>query len=179
MTGPLNDGTKQGRFRWAVKTLQDRVAKEIDFGKTIPVTISDIADWEPPIVTKESGDLPRGASTEEFQVFQVTGSAIKTKLETDGDYHLLLEDEGGFELGVEIVQPLFAEHSIKLPEIDAVRQTFEQQFGKSDQVDKRYRRLNGIQVTVTGVGYWDDPHGQGGIGNGFELHPVLSIQVNG
>ncbi len=95
-------------------------------------------------MTKQSGTLAWGASQEDFQVFKVTGRALKTKLEADGDCHLLLEDEGGFELGVEIAQPLFAEHSLNLSEIEAVRQTFEQLFGKSEQVDRRYRHLSGI-----------------------------------
>ncbi len=40
-----------------------------------------------------------------------------------------------------------------------------------------YHPLKGIRVTVTGVGFWDELHGQGGNGNGFELHPVLSINL--
>lgn len=109
----------------------------------------------------------------------MTGKAIKIKLEGDGDYHLHIEDDNLVELGVEIVQPLFTPRSIKLAKITAVRRTVEQNLHLSPHVDTGYHRLPGTTITVTGVGFWDEFHGQGGDGNGFELPPVLSLQIQG
>lgn len=180
ISASLGDGTTPGKFRWDVKTLSDNTASKVKFANPVSVTPTDISGWSPPNIPrsfKGTSKLPRGAGPQEFQVFQVTASALKIKLEQDGDYHLLVEDDNLNELGVEIVQPLFAQQSIKLSEIEAVRRTVEQNIHRSPHVDSAYHPLKGIRVTVTGVGFWDELHGQGGNGNGFELHPVLSINL--
>jgi hypothetical protein len=43
---------------------------------------------------------------------------------------------------------------------------------------RSYRRLSGT-ATVTGVGFWDEIHGQtGGAPNGIELHPVTAFHAS-
>lgn len=175
----LPDGTRAGKFRWAVKTLQDSAAQDIDFGVVLDVTLAEIAGWHPVHVSSQAYSLARGAGPQEFKVYRVRGQAVKMKLEVDGDYHFIIEDTEGSLLGCEIVQPAFAKRAIKLNELRTVRQTLEDAFGASPRVDQRYRKLEpGQSVTITGVGFWDELHGQGGDGNGFELHPVLSMEVH-
>ena len=174
--GGLPDGTKPGVLRWAVKTLQDPAANKVDFANVVAVTPTEIANW-PPMHVPPGKSPPRGAGPQEFKVYQVTGKALKMKLEADGDYHFQVEDQNGNVINVEIVQPKYAPNSLKLPEIEATRTAFEAMFGASHHVDSAYRPLDGRTITARGVGFWDELHGQGGNANGFELHPTLSIKL--
>jgi len=178
-TATLPDGTKAGVLRWDVKTLQDDLAARIAFDAPVDIGLDVIAGWQSPLPPHVPQHFPRGAGPEEFRVYRVTGMALKIKLEGDGDYHLVIEDAAGIQLDLECVQPQFAGASIKLPVLTEVRHAAEQLFGRSPHKDRAYRILDLMEITVTGVGFWDQEHGQAGIGNGFELHPVLSIAPTG
>ncbi len=177
--GTLPDGTKAGVLRWEVKTLQDDMASQVAFDSPVDIGLDVIAGWQNPLPHPLPKQFPRGAGPEEFRVYRVTGMALKIKLEGDGDYHIVIEDASGVQLDLECVQPQFAENSIKLPVLTEVRQATERLFGASPHKDRSYRMLDLMEVTITGVGFWDEEHGQAGIGNGFELHPILSIAPTG
>jgi hypothetical protein len=168
-------GIKPGVFRWKVKTLQDPGAKNIDFPTIDTLTLSVVASWKNPGVTQSSTNLPRGAGPQEFKVYRLSGQARWFKLEVDGDYHLLVEDGKGRSINIEFPYPPFAGASVKVMEIAKTRNDFEKVIGKSRTPTINYKPVN-VPVIITGVGFWDEPHGQGGIGNGFELHPALSIR---
>lgn len=168
-------GIRPGMFRWAVKTLQDAAASRIGFSKPVGLDLSTAASWPNPGVTQQSTNLPRIAGSQEFLVYRFLGKAVWFKLEADGDYHLLIDDGKGRRLNVEFPDPAFVGVSIKATALAQARADFEKLIGKSSTPSVNYTPVN-AKVTVIGVGFWDEAHGQGGIGNGFELHPILSIQ---
>jgi hypothetical protein len=61
-------------------------------------------------------------------------------------------------------------------ELATVRAAFQQQF---TNISGGWNHSGGIPVRITGVGFFDRPHGQTGRApNGIELHPVLDITFN-
>ncbi len=115
----------------------------------------------------------RVAPTEET-TFEIHDVITFAKVEADGDYHVVVEDQQGNTMIVESTSPSCAQGSRVLAQIQAVRQALEQKFPQlvGGQV------LSGLSqpATVTGVGFFDRLHGQTGVaGNGIELHPLLSI----
>jgi hypothetical protein len=114
------------------------------------------------------------------------------------DYHLVVTDEtlqyspGGtsstpspHSFVAEIVKPdcvpgrngASTTQSLFQTQIAAVRAKFDQQF---PNITGGWNEVGGISVVITGVGFFDRPHGQvGRAPNGIELHPVLDISFNG
>jgi hypothetical protein len=97
------------------------------------------------------------------------------KLESDSDYHLVLQDAGGLTMIVEIPSPTcVGAGSPFLPGITNARNEFNAKFTATTS----FQTAN-IPVKVTGVGMFDFLHGQTGVApNGIELHPVLDIVFN-
>ncbi len=96
---------------------------------------------------------------------------LSFQLEPDQDYHLRLADGSGRTMIAELPSPLCTPPSSRLTnQIALARRQFLDLFGTKPQ-----GRPN-VRVHITGLGFWDFPHG--GLGtavNGIELHPVLSI----
>jgi hypothetical protein len=97
----------------------------------------------------------------------------------DGDYHLILQADTGQTMVAEIPSPSC--YSGNNTDIRSQFQT------ARDAIDAAFlhgerrglsRITSDAKVEVTGVGFFDFVHGQMGMApNGFELHPVLSIQL--
>src|SRR6516164_6536535 len=61
----------------------------------------------------------------------------------------------------------------------SARQTMDQRFPNADQSGK-WNDGAGAPVEITGIGFFDRPHGQvGRAPNNIEIHPILSIQFLG
>lgn len=108
----------------------------------------------------------------EVTVYQVKATLTAFKLEPDQDYHLILE-EAGTTMIAEIPNPAcVGAHSRLLPGIERARAQFDARYHPSPD---HYTDVS-VPVTVTGVGFWDFPHGQRGVAsNAIEIHPVLDI----
>ena len=97
------------------------------------------------------------------------------KLESDSDYHLVLQDANGLTMIVEIPSPsCVGAGSPFLAGITNARNEFNARFTATTS----FQTAN-IPVQIKGVGMFDFLHGQTGVApNGIELHPVLDVIFN-
>jgi hypothetical protein len=132
--------------------------------------------------------------------YMVDGFLVKFKHEAgkrgDSDYHLVVTDEtliyaeGSNNPGsthsviAEIVDPncvMGRDNTVSTPtvfanEMATARGALEAQFPDREP-GSGWTDAKAIPVRVTGVGFFDRPHGQTGRAtNGIELHPILSIE---
>jgi hypothetical protein len=156
-----------GQERWAVKTLTDSAASQVNLTPQT-ATVADLialpAPWE-----------PTDRVAQEFNTYQLTGTITFAKLEADSDVHMVLQDANGHTMIIEATCPDCAQHSVVSDQIATVRHAVEGQFpnlasGVPENVS--------VDVTVSGVAFFDRLHGQDGVApNGIELHPVLSFAI--
>ena len=145
-----------GTERWPVKTLQDKptltgpVASTIDALDAMPAT-------------------PGGQDTRspaESTIYSVTGKIAFEKLEADSDMHVVLQAGDGATMIAEFPDPgctLGADPAYR-NQMAAARSDLLAHFPV------------GSTVTVTGVLFFDRPHGQTGVApNAVELHPALAV----
>jgi hypothetical protein len=190
--GPL---TAPGVYRWSVKTVSDDAADALK--STPPGTyqwvdakIPDLTSLPAPHITI---DLPRQPGAEST-IWKISATLVAFKPEADQDYHLVIHDDSGNSMIVEIPDPTILTAACRFTEeITAARQAFDAKFGLQMKLLEHATALMAAQpnqeplplmitnvntpVVVTGVGYFDEIHGQTGVApNGLELHPVLNIE---
>jgi hypothetical protein len=97
------------------------------------------------------------------------------KLETDSDYHLVIQDSSGNTMIAEIPSPnCVGAGSPFGPGITNSRNEFDAKYTPTSS----FQTAN-IPVQIRGVGMFDFLHGQTGVApNGIEIHPVLDIVFN-
>jgi hypothetical protein len=186
-----------GEDRWPVKAAADTGATQVDVGHALPTLLKDLVLLiRPQVPSDEVTRLP-----EERVVRVVDGRLVKFTLESgktgDQDYHLVVSDDTlQFSPGGSGTQP--SAHSfiaeILNPgciagrkgtdptpshfqaQLAAVRDKFNQRF---PNITGGWNPANGIAVHITGVEFFDRPHGQTGRAlNGLEIHPVLDIEFD-
>ena len=170
------EGAPCGVGRWSVKTLSDDDAGRVDTTPK-PQTVAALGALPPP---DDFPDTHRVAPTE-LQTFTVTARAVGLSLEDDGDVHMVLADLDDDTKTMIVEFPdaeacLGALTSRFAPEMRSAREALVAAYGEptTDFMD-----LTGT-VTVTGVGFFDFPHGQFGVApNAIELHPVLAFINHG
>jgi hypothetical protein len=159
-----------GTERWAVKTLTDSAASEVNLTPQA-ATVAEL------IALARPGGLTAALTSriaEEFNTYQVTGTITLAKLESDSDVHMVLTDDSSNTMIIEAVCPTCAENSVVGTQISAVSQTVQALFptaaaGGIEHVS--------VPATATGVAFFDHQHGQDGVApNAIELHPVLSLK---
>jgi hypothetical protein len=160
-----------GRFRWTVKTGTDRGAITVKAKKA--TTVAALARLQrPEHVQAKSGRIPPIEET----IYTVHAKLLLYRLESDGDYHVVLQDlTTDSTLISEIPDPTqVADDSPWKAQIEQARSAFESQFHPTSS-----RRDGGrVPITVEGVGFFDKRHdATGAAGNGIELHPVLWIHI--
>lgn len=162
-----------GIERWAVKTGNDVP----ESGK---VNLTDVHDTT--VAAMDQLVVPAGFTQDstrmpgvEYTVYRVHAVLREYKMEADSDYHLVLTD-GASTMIAEIPSPACVNSdSPFLPGITAARDAFNAQYAPGN-----FWQPAGVPVTVTGVGFFDTPHGQTGVApNAIEIHPVLSITFDG
>ena len=159
------------RFRWTIKTGTDPVATTVKAKKT--TTVAALARFQrPQHVQARSGRIPPVEET----IYTVHAKLLLYRLESDGDYHVVLQDlMTDSTLISEIPDPTqVADDSPWRAQIEEARSAFESKFHPTSS-----RRDGGrIPITVEGVGFFDKRHdATGAAGNGIELHPVLWVHV--
>lgn len=168
-----------GLERWDVKTLTDPAAGNVNLQPQAS-TVAELIALAPP-------NLPTARVAQEFSTYQLTGNITFVKLEADSDVHMVLQDDAGNTMICEAVSPGCAQNSSVIDQIKAVRQAVEAQFPSVANgvvsvqagVIQPQQLANPVPVTVSGVAFFDHPHGQMGVApNAIELHPLLSFQVN-
>lgn len=160
-----------GVERWSVKTGTDPDAGLVHLNSSTNTTIAALRTPAAP------NPIPANNRVSPWETTQWVLNATLTlyKLESDSDYHLVLQDAGGLTMIVEIPSPsCVGAGSPFLPGITNARNEFNAKFTATTS----FQTAN-IPVQVKGVGMFDFLHGQTGVApNGIELHPVLDIIFN-
>ncbi len=165
-----------GVERWTVKVGTDPDAGSVDLSSETRAAISDLGAIPPPANPPDNARVVPF----EFHKYVINGTLMQYKLETDVDYHLVVDDGTGRTMIVEIPNPACVldnstpRNFINGPfnaAIAAARQKFDNKL-----TAQTFFQIANIPVQIKGVAFFDFEHGQTGIApNGMELHPVLEI----
>ena len=160
-----------GVERWPVKTGTDANAGSINT-KPQTTTIAALGAIPAPNTLPQS---TRVAPVEETE-YSVGAFLNEYKLESDGDYHLVLNDGIGHTMIAEIPNPSCVGAGSPLA---AGIANARDEFNRRYTVSTSFKTANNVSVVVTGVGFFDFLHGQTGVApNGIEIHPVLNVQFS-
>jgi hypothetical protein len=164
--------TSCGVWRWDVKTLSDPDKRDVDFHAR-SVQISKLRHRDPP--DSLSTDTPRIGPTEEH-VYRVRAQVIRATVEDDSDIHLVIAPRNARRktMIVEFPHRGCVDSPFKRDQIARARRAMLRVCGSIPSSD--FISMSG-DVVVSGVGFWDEIHGQTGVApNGIELHPVLAFR---
>src|SRR5882724_7056737 len=160
-----------GVERWSVKTGTDADKGLVNVGSSTSTTIATMRGWPTP------SPIPANNRVIPYETTQWVLNATLTqyKLESDSDYHLVLQDGSGNTLIAEIPAPnCVGSGSIFASGITNARNEFDAQYTATTS----FKTAN-VPVQVKGVGMFDFLHGQTGVApNGIEIHAVLDIIFN-
>ena len=160
-----------GVERWSVKTGTDPDAGLVNLSSTTSQTIATMRSWTAP------SPIPANNRVSPYETTQWVLNATLTqyKLESDSDYHLILQDSGGLTMIAEIPSP----NCVGGGSPFASRiQTARNQFDAKYTATTSFQTAN-VPVQIKGVGMFDFLHGQTGVApNGIEIHAVFDIVFN-
>lgn len=160
-----------GVERWSVKTGTDADVGLVNLNSSSNTTI---AAMRAPAAPSPIPPNNRVAPLETTQ-WIINATLTLYKLESDSDYHLVLQDANGLTMIAEIPSPsCVGAGSPFLAGITNARNEFNARFTATTS----FQTAN-IPVQIKGVGMFDFLHGQTGVApNGIELHPVLDVIFN-
>lgn len=150
-----------GSERRLVKLGGDETASLVS-GPVRPATVDYLSSLPRPSHLPKNRRAP---DTAEIARWRVTATVRLVRLESDGDYHVVIADDAGRTMIVESPSEKCAGYSLWREDL------------------LRARRLVGdlrvgMRVAVTGVGFFDHSHRQTGVApNAIELHPVLDVET--
>jgi hypothetical protein len=160
-----------GVERWSVKTGTDADISKINVNSSTANTIATMRGWTAP------SPIPANNRVSPFEttVWVLNATLTQYKLESDQDYHLILQDASGLTMIAEIPAPsCVGSGSPFATGVSQARAAFDAKFN----VTTSFQTAN-IPVQIKGVGMFDFLHGQTGVApNGIELHAVLNIVFN-
>jgi hypothetical protein len=156
-----------GTERWPVKTLADPGARQVDFAVR-PATVRYLGSLR----ANPGGQDSRGPL--ESRVFGVQARLVAVRRESDSDYHLILT-EGGATMIAEMPLTACTSGAQHRYAMSAARAELERAVG--GLVGESWIHP-GLRVHITGVLFFDFPHGQSGHARNYvELHPVIGFRV--
>ena len=161
-----------GVERWSVKTGTDPDASKVSLSTYISTNIYNMwSSTRPSSLPANNRVAPR-----ETNQYRITGTLTKYKLETDSDYHLVIQDSSGRTMIIEIPSPnCVGSGSPFLSGIRNARNEFDAKLTATTS----FKSVS-APIAIRGVGFWDYLHGQTGVApNGIEVHPVLDIAFTG
>lgn len=163
--------TDCGRERWPVKTLSDPDAPKVKLTPR-PTTIAALTRLRAPKIGSSTKRV-RGVET---TTYKVVARLVSYKREKDRDIHLVIADPAtASTMIVEFPDPTCSavRRSKQRARMSKARRAIEKACGTPSA--SAFRSLTGT-ATITGVGFFDELHGQRGVApNGIELHPVISF----
>jgi hypothetical protein len=172
---PASAAMACGEWRWPVKTLSDPDAGKVHYGTILNRKVPALRKLTPP--SNMSGDSPRFHGVER-NVYRLHVALIEAKVEDDHDIHLVVAGPAAKAKTMIVEFP-----SVKCD--GAAQSHHRQAMARSRNhlladcgtiPSTKFVKLKGT-ATITGVGLWDEKHGQTGVApNGIELHPVLSYR---
>jgi hypothetical protein len=160
-----------GVERWSVKTGTDPDAGLVNLNSSTPTTIANLASLPAPNPIPSNNRVQPTETT----VWVINATLTKYKLESDSDYHLVIDDGAGHTMIVEVPSPACVGSSSPFASgISNARSEVDSHLNVTTSF-----QTASIPVQVKGVGMFDFLHGQTGVApNGIELHPVLDILFN-
>ncbi len=160
-----------GVERWSVKTGTDADVSKVNLNAPTNTTITAMRAFTAPNPIPPNNRITGPETT----LWVINATLTLFKLESDSDYHLVIQDASGNTMITEIPSPsCVGAGSPFLPGITNARSEFDARFTATTS----FQTAN-IPVKVTGVGMFDFLHGQTGVApNGVELHAVLDIVFN-
>jgi hypothetical protein len=165
-----------GIERWNVKTLQDRTASQVRLAVSKPAKIALMRVWLPPKPIPPD----RRVAPVETTRWAVTARLVEMKFEADSDVHLVIADPiTGGSMIAEFPDPGCTKKASSGARalMTSARAALLREEGTPSR--SRWKKLRGL-VKMSGVGFFDYPHGQTGVApNAIELHPVLSFVAVG
>ena len=152
---------------WPLKTLSDPQRKLVNL-RPRNTTIAAIDALPMP------SSAPTTRSTGyERRVWRVTAQIVQFKLEEDSDIHLILFDRGHYLVAEMPLGSCLPKTTRDRKAIIRARATF---ISKCGQPTSSWQSLGAV-VYISGVGFWDFPHGQSGHAPNYaELHPVTALR---
>lgn len=158
-----------GVERWSVKTGTDPNANLVSLASPTSTTIANLSSIAVPNTLPDNG---RVAPTETTLWF-ITGTLREYVRAYDSDYHMVVVDDAGRTMIIEIPSPAcVGPGSPFAAGISHARAQFDALFTPAT-----YFQVANVPVQVTGVGFFDYLEGQQGVApNGVELHPVIDIK---
>jgi hypothetical protein len=123
-----------------------------------------------------SSTTPRLKPTE-YRTFRVRAVLLRAKVEDDHDIHLVIA-QPAHRSDTRIVEfpDTHCKGASSSPKKAAMHQARNQILAACGSIPDYYVDLKG-KATITGVGFWDEIHGQSGVApNGIELHPALRFR---
>jgi uncharacterized membrane protein len=160
-----------GVERWSVKTGTDADVSKVNLNAPTNTTITAMRAFTAPNPIPPNNRITGPETT----LWVINATLTLFKLESDSDYHLVIQDASGTTMITEIPSPsCVGAGSPFLAGITNARSEFDAKFTATTS----FQTAN-IPVKVTGVGMFDFLHGQTGVApNGIELHAVLDIVFN-
>ena len=163
-----------GVERWSVKTGTDTTASSVNLGSTTPTTVAALHAYPSPSPIPANSRVAPAETTQ----WVINGTLVEYKLESDSDYHLVVQDGSGNTIVTEIPYPgaspaCVTSASPFFPGIAGARCKFD---GSGlPRATTSFHTAN-VPVRVVGVGMFDFPHGQTGAApNQLEIHAILDI----
>jgi hypothetical protein len=160
-----------GVERWSVKTGTDPDSGLVNLSSTTSTTISSMTSLAAPNPIPPNNRVQPTETT----VWVISATLTQYKLESDSDYHLILDDGAGHTMIAEIPSPgCVGAGSPFTNGISHARAQFDAVFTATTS----FQTAN-VPVQITGIGMFDFLHGQTGVApNGIELHPVIDVIFN-
>ncbi|HEV7674023.1 MAG TPA: alkaline phosphatase family protein, partial [Candidatus Angelobacter sp.] len=160
-----------GVERWSVKTGTDADVGLVNLNSSTNTTISAMRAFSTPSPIPANNRVSPAETTQ----WVINATLTLFKLESDSDYHLILQDASGLTMIAEIPSPTcVGAGSPFFAGIQNARSEFNARFTATTS----FQTAN-IPVQVRGVGMFDFLHGQTGVApNGIELHPILDVIFN-
>lgn len=152
---------------WAVKTLSDSAAHEVDL-RPRATTVGALTALRPP------GNVGTRMPGAEMRTWRVRVRLLWQKLEGDSDVHLVVADpRTGRTMIAEIPSPgCVGAGGVAAARMAAARSALARACGRAGT---SFTRLSGT-ATIDGVAFFDFAHGQrGAAANEVELHPLLGF----
>jgi hypothetical protein len=156
-----------GVERWAVKTLTDPAASTVRLVARRSTVRALNAPPAPTLPADNTTRLPV-----ERQAYRVTATLVKYKLESDQDIHIVLA--GGGKTMIAEMPSLNCDYGAQARyAMLRARNKLEARYGRASS---GWRYVN-RRATLTGVRFFDFPHGQSGVAdNAVELHPIFGFK---
>jgi hypothetical protein len=156
-----------GSELWSLKTLSDPQRKLVNL-RPRTTTIRAINRRRAPRV------LTRRRDAFERQVWRVNAQIVEYKAEADSDIHLILFGQGGYLIAEMPAAACLPRRTRDRKAIINARRVFVRRCGAATDA---WRQLGAV-AWISGVGFWDFPHGQSGHARNYaELHPVTGVRI--